>query len=118
NGKGGSRPEKGGQKAQQYAIDSPVKESEFSHNEKSQGHENEEKEASVTQKEETIVIKGVTIKVLSDVVEINGKKFKVQQSDIDFLKKAKDIAEAITINDHEIILKVLNYKKTIPLKEI
>lgn len=121
NGKGGSRPEKGGQKAQQYAIDSPVKESEFSHNEKSpsvQGHENEEKEASVTQKEETIVIKGVTIKVLSDVVEINGKKFKVLQSDIDFLKKSKDFVEAITINDHEIILKVLNYKKTIPLKEI
>ena len=56
--------------------------------------------------------------MLSDVVEIDGKKFKVLQSDIDFLKKSKDIAEAIAINDHEIILKVLNYKKTILLKEI
>jgi len=74
---------------------------------------------TVNREAEIITIKGVVIKVLADdIVEIDGKKYKVFPSDIDLLRKSKDIAEAITVSNNQITLTVLNRKKTILMREI
>ncbi|WP_338601371.1 DUF87 domain-containing protein [Sulfolobus tengchongensis] len=111
------------QEMQQNMVYSPVKEdrvsqqSEKTASKQEEMHENRKSEEKT--QEETITIKGVVIKILNgNIIEINGKKYQVLESDIDLLKKSKNIAESITVNDNEIVLKVLNYKKTILLKEI